>query len=107
MVTPVAGNPPRAGQLMGVVCWSVVGFVVNQLAAAIPITPGGVGFVESGMLSVFVGLGVALPIATVVAVTYRVIVTWMPTLAGVPGLVRPPSAREIPSGDAPASGATT
>lgn len=117
----VTGNPPRAGQLMGLVCWSsvkwlsdlvalglvfvafgesvtvtvmLVGFVVSQLAAAIPITPGGVGFVESGMLSVFVGLGVALPVATVVVATYRAIVTWLPTLAGVPGLVRPPSARD-------------
>lgn len=125
----VTGNPPRAGQLASVVCWSsvkwlsdlaalglvfaafgesvtvtvvVVGFVVSQLAAAIPITPGGVGFVESGMLSVFVGLGVALPIATVVVVTYRVIVTWLPTLAGVPGLVRPPSARDVPPRRGPA-----
>lgn len=83
------------------------GFVVNRLAAAIPITPGGVGFVESGMLSVFVALGMALPVATMVVVTYRVIVTWLPTLAGVLGLLRPPSGREAPGGEVPPAGATT
>lgn len=123
-----------ACQLAGVACWSslkwlsdlaalglvflafgesvtvtvaLVGFVVNQLAAAIPITPGGVGFVERGMLSVFVALGVAPPVATVVVVTSRVIVTWLPTPAAVPGLLRPPPTREAPAGEAPANGTTT
>lgn len=113
-------NPPSARSLLRVVCWSSVkwlgdlaalglvfaaygvsvtvtavllGFVVSQLASAIPVTPGGVGFVEGGMLSVFVALGVALSVATVVVVTYRVLVTWLPTAAGVPGLVWPPQDR--------------
>lgn len=68
----------------------LVGFAVSQLAAAIPVTPGGVGFVEAGMVGAFVALGVDLSLATVVVVAYRVLATWLPTLAGVPALLRPP-----------------
>lgn len=70
----------------------VVGFGVAQLGAAIPITPGGLGFVEGGMVGAFVTFGVPLSLATTVIVLYRLVATWLPTLAGIPALLAPPSA---------------
>lgn len=77
------GQTPRLTVLL-------VGFGVAQLGAAVPLTPGGVGFVEGGMVAAFAAMGVALPIATAVVLSYRVLETWVPALAGLPMLVRPP-----------------
>lgn len=68
----------------------LVGFAASQLGAAIPITPGGVGFVEGGMVAGFVAVGVPLSTASVVVVVYRLLATWLPALAGLPALLRPP-----------------
>lgn len=70
----------------------LIGFGVSQLGAAVPLTPGGVGFVEGGMVAAFAALGVDLPVATAVVLTYRVLETWLPTIAGLPMLLRPPVA---------------
>ena len=78
------GQTPRLTALL-------VGFAVSQLGAAVPLTPGGVGFVEGGMVAAFAALGVALPVATAVVLSYRVLETWLPTAAGVPVLLRPPA----------------
>jgi uncharacterized protein (TIRG00374 family) len=111
-------DPPTLGKLSHIVGWSaakwtadiaslalvfvafgqtprltilLVGFAVSQLAAAIPVTPGGVGFVEGGMVAAFVALGASFSLATTVVLTYRLLETWLPTVAGVPALLRPPS----------------
>lgn len=84
------GQGPRLTVLL-------VGFCASQLGAAVPLTPGGVGFVEGGMIAVFAALGVALPVATSVVITYRVLETWLPTLAGTPMLLRPPAPGEGPA----------
>jgi uncharacterized protein (TIRG00374 family) len=111
------GSPPSTGELARIVGWSglkwtadiaslalvfvafgltprltllLVGFGVSQLAAAIPVTPGGVGFVEGGMVAVFVALGVPLSLATTVVLGYRLFETWLPTLAGIPALLHRP-----------------
>lgn len=68
----------------------LVGFAASQLGAAIPFTPGGTGFVEGGMIAAFVAVGLSLSMATAVVVTYRVFATWLPMLAGLPALLRPP-----------------
>lgn len=113
----LTSHPPTVGDLLRIVAWSgvnwgadiaalwlvfiafgqsvtiamlLVGFAAAQLGAAIPITPGGTGFVEGGMVAGFVALGVSLSVATVVVVTYRLLATWIPTLAGLPALLRPP-----------------
>lgn len=113
-------DPPEAVDLLRIVSWSTVnwsvdiaalwlvfvaldqpvtistlliGFGVSQIGAAIPLTPGGVGFVESGMVGAFVVLGVPASIATTIVLAYRVIATWVPALAGVVPLLRPPPAR--------------
>lgn len=68
----------------------LVGFAASQLGAAIPLTPGGTGFVEGGMVTGFVALGVPFTIASVVVIVYRVVATWLPALAGLAMLLRPP-----------------
>jgi putative heme transporter len=112
-------DPPTTGDLARIVGWSavkwtadivslalvfvafgqtasltvlLVGFGVSQVAAAIPITPGGIGFVEGGMVAAFVALGSPLSLATSVVLGYRLAETWMPTIAGIPAILRPPSA---------------
>ena len=87
------GQTPRLTAIL-------VGIAVAQVGAAVPLTPGGVGFVEGGLVAAFAALGVDLPVATAVALSYRVLETWLPSLAGVPMLLRPPS----PNGDGPAQG---
>ncbi len=74
----------------------LVGFGVTQLATAIPVTPGGVGFVEGGMVGAFVTLGSSAATATSVVVVYRVLATWLPVLAGVPLLLRQPAPVDTP-----------
>ncbi len=80
------GTTPRISALL-------VSFGVTQLATAIPVTPGGVGFVEGGMVGAFATLGYPTALATSVVLAYRVIETWLPALAGVPVLLRQPPAR--------------
>jgi uncharacterized protein (TIRG00374 family) len=83
LVFVALGATPRLSALL-------VGFGVTQLATAIPITPGGVGFVEGGMIGAFATLGYGTSLATSVVVVYRVLATWLPVLAGVPVLLRQP-----------------
>jgi uncharacterized membrane protein YbhN (UPF0104 family) len=77
------GQTPRLTILL-------VGFGVSQLAAAIPITPGGVGFVEGGMVASFVAFGISTSLATTIVLVYRVFEVWGPVVAGVPALLKPP-----------------
>jgi putative heme transporter len=111
-------DPPASGDLARIVGWSalkwtadllslalvfvafgqtprltvlLVGFGVSQVAAAIPVTPGGIGFVEGGMVAAFVALGAPLSVATSVVLGYRLVETWMPTIAGIPAILRPPA----------------
>lgn len=87
------GQAPRLTALL-------IGFAVAQVGAAVPLTPGGVGFVEGGMVAAFAALGVDLPVATAVALSFRVLETWLPSLAGLPMLLRPPA----PDAPAPPEG---
>lgn len=60
----------------------IVAFGLANVLAAIPITPGGLGIVESVYVPVIVGFG--LPRATVVVgvVSYRIAQYWLPIVAG-------------------------
>jgi uncharacterized protein (TIRG00374 family) len=89
LVFVALGATPRISALL-------VGFGVTQLATAIPITPGGVGFVEGGMVGAFATLGYGTSLATSVVVVYRVLATWLPALAGVPILLRQPPPERDP-----------
>lgn len=68
----------------------LVGFFVAEGLAILPLSPGGLGLVEGGMVGAFVVLGVELTTATTVVLTYRVFDSWLPTLAGVPVLLWAP-----------------
>jgi putative heme transporter len=108
--------PPRGRDLARIVAWSsinwgtdivalwlifvafgqevdvrvlLIGFGAAQVGAAVPLTPGGVGFAESGMVGAFVALGVPSSEAATIVLTYRVLATWLPSLAGVVPLLRP------------------
>jgi uncharacterized protein (TIRG00374 family) len=74
----------------------LVGFGVTQLATAIPVTPGGVGFVEGGMVGAFATLGYSAALSTSVVVVYRVLSTWLPAFAGIPVLLRQPPPERDP-----------
>lgn len=68
----------------------LVGFAAAQVLGAVPISPGGVGLVEGGMVGAFTALDVSMGVATTVVLTYRILETWLPVLAGVPALLRRP-----------------
>jgi uncharacterized protein (TIRG00374 family) len=85
LVFVAVGEPVTVSTLL-------IGFGVSQIGAAIPFTPGGVGFVESGMVGAFVVLGVPASEATTIVLAYRVLATWLPSLAGLVPLMRPPDA---------------
>ncbi|NNC81648.1 MAG: flippase-like domain-containing protein, partial [Acidimicrobiales bacterium] len=50
--------------------------------AMIPITPGGLGFVEVGLTSALVLSGINAQDAAVAALAYRVVSYWLPMAAG-------------------------
>lgn len=116
----VAADPPRLPQLASVVGWSavnwgldvavvwllfrstgetvplgviLVGYGVANLGAAVPITPGGLGFVEAGMAGTYAALGVDPALAVAVVFVYRLLSFWLPTVVGVPVYVRGPAPR--------------
>jgi uncharacterized protein (TIRG00374 family) len=91
LVFVAVGEPVTVSTLL-------IGFGVSQVGAAIPFTPGGVGFVESGMVGAFVVLGVPASEATTIVLAYRVLATWLPALAGLFPLLRPPDGDEPTGG---------
>lgn len=58
-------------------------YVLGQLAAAVPLTPGGVGIVEATMTAALVAAGAPAAAATVTVLGWRLVSHWLPILAGV------------------------
>lgn len=58
-------------------------FIVANLAGMIPLTPGGLGFVETGLTGVITFAGASTVHANLAVATYRIGATWLPCLAGV------------------------
>jgi uncharacterized protein (TIRG00374 family) len=81
LVFVALGQTPRLTVLL-------VGFGVSQVLAAVPATPGSVGVVEGGMVGAFAVLGIPTSTAVTVTLLYRVAEAWLPTLAGIPVLLR-------------------
>lgn len=75
----------------------LLAYVVGQLAAAIPLTPGGVGIVESAMIGSFVAAGAPVAAATATVLGWRLFSYWLPVLAGL-GLLPTLPRRRRPSG---------
>ena len=60
---------------------ALAAFIVSNVAGMIPITPGGLGFVEAGLAGVLTVAGATEDQASLTVVTYRVAATWLPCIA--------------------------
>jgi uncharacterized protein (TIRG00374 family) len=62
-------------------------FIVSNIAGMIPLTPGGLGFVEASLSGVLTLAGASDVHANLAVATYRVGETWLPCVAGAIALV--------------------
>ena len=60
----------------------LLAFVTAQVLAQIPITPGGLGFVEAGLTAMLVLAGVGAADAALATLAYRLASYWLPLPAG-------------------------
>jgi len=83
----------------------LLAFCVAQALALIPLTPGGLGFVEAGLTGTLALAGVAAGDALVAVLAYRLAAYWLPLPVGavayvVHGRSFPKSVRAAPAGPA-------
>lgn len=60
----------------------LMAYVVAQALAMIPITPGGLGFVDAGLAALLVLIGVSGDVALVGTLLYRLVSFWLPIPVG-------------------------
>jgi uncharacterized membrane protein YbhN (UPF0104 family) len=60
----------------------LLAFVVSQVLGFIPITPGGLGFVEAGLATTLRLAGVSGAQAVLATLAYRLVSYWLPLIAG-------------------------
>jgi uncharacterized protein (TIRG00374 family) len=60
----------------------LLAYVVAQALTMVPITPGGLGFVESGLTALLVVIGVSADTAVVGTLLYRLVSYWLPIPVG-------------------------
>ncbi|HEX7135440.1 MAG TPA: YbhN family protein [Iamia sp.] len=60
----------------------IVAFCIANILAVIPITPGGLGIIETSLIALLVGFGLANSEATVAVLAYRIAQFWMPIPLG-------------------------
>lgn len=86
----------------------LLAYVVAQALALVPITPGGLGFVDAGLTALLVVIGVSADTALIGTLLYRLVSFWLPIPVGVlawtgwrihlhitrPSRKKPPSARD-------------
>jgi uncharacterized protein (TIRG00374 family) len=60
----------------------LLAYVVAQALALIPITPGGLGFVESGLTALLVLIGISADTALIATLMYRLVSFWLPIPVG-------------------------
>ncbi|HJX07805.1 MAG TPA: lysylphosphatidylglycerol synthase transmembrane domain-containing protein [Actinomycetota bacterium] len=70
-----SGTKPTASLVL-------LAYVASVVLGMIPITPGGLGFVEAGLAAMLVLAGVPGPSATLATLAYRLVSYWGPILAG-------------------------
>ncbi len=61
----------------------LVAFTGSAVLSMIPITPGGFGFVEAGLVSMLVVAGVTNQDALIATLAYRIVSLWLPIVSGV------------------------
>ena len=77
----------------------LLAFTASQLLATVPLTPGGLGFVEAGLTGLLVLAGVSAGDAAVATLAYRLVSYWLPLPAGAVGRARPSAV--APAGSSP------
>jgi uncharacterized protein (TIRG00374 family) len=65
----------------------LLAYVAAQILAQIPLTPGGLGFVEAGLTGTLVLAGVSGGDAVLATLAYRLVSFWLPIPAGLVGWV--------------------
>jgi uncharacterized protein (TIRG00374 family) len=60
----------------------LLAYVAGALLALIPVTPGGLGFVEAGLTGMLVAAGIGSQDALVSTLAYRLVSFWLPLPAG-------------------------
>lgn len=60
----------------------LLAYVAGAVLAMVPITPGGLGFVEAGLTAMLVAAGVAPARAVLATLAYRLVSYWLPLMAG-------------------------
>jgi uncharacterized protein (TIRG00374 family) len=73
-LTAVHSNPRPAIVILAYVAAAVLGMI--------PLTPGGLGFVEAGLTATLVAAGIPAGKAVVATLVYRLVSYWLPLLAG-------------------------
>ncbi len=73
-LTAVHSNPRPAIVILAYVAAAVLGMI--------PLTPGGLGFVEAGLTATLVAAGIPAGKAVVATLAYRLVSYWLPLLAG-------------------------
>jgi uncharacterized protein (TIRG00374 family) len=61
----------------------LLAFVASQVLAMVPLTPGGIGFVEAGLTATLTLAGVPAPLAVVATLAYRLASYWIPMAVGL------------------------
>jgi uncharacterized protein (TIRG00374 family) len=61
----------------------LLAYVASMVLAMIPLTPGGLGFVEAGLTATLTLAGVSAPDAVLATLTYRLVAYWLPLPAGL------------------------
>jgi uncharacterized protein (TIRG00374 family) len=69
------GSQPRASLVL-------LAFFAAQLLGTLPLTPGGLGFVEAGLTGTLALAGVGAAAAVVATLAYRIVAFWLPIPAG-------------------------
>jgi uncharacterized membrane protein YbhN (UPF0104 family) len=73
-LTAVSSNPRPAIAILAYVAVAVLGMI--------PLTPGGLGFVEAGLTATLVAAGIPAGKAVLATLAYRLVSYWLPLLAG-------------------------
>lgn len=61
----------------------LLAYVAGAVLSMVPITPGGIGFVEAGLTAALIAAGVSPGRAVLATLAYRLVSYWLPILAGV------------------------
>jgi len=72
---------PRA--VFGVAVLVLLAYAISQMLASVPITPGGLGIVEAGLVATLALAGISGPDAVVATFAYRLFSYWLPMPVGL------------------------